>query len=143
MIELNHTMAKKITRGVLAKRTGCNAETIIYYEKTGLMPEPLRSANGYREYDEDDVRRLLFVMRGRELGFPIGNLKSLLDLVDRRAVSCRDVEKLARHHLSSVREKIENLKRMESTLSKTIRSCSGRDVPDCPLIDRLFDTDVD
>ena len=133
-------MAKEITRGVLAKLTGCNAETIIYYEKIGLMPEPLRSANGYRQYDESHVRRLLFIMRGRELGFPIENLKSLLDLVDRRAVSCGEVEKLARSHLSSVREKIKDLRRMESTLNSTVRSCSGQDVPDCPLIDRLFDT---
>lgn len=133
-------MAKEITRGTLARRTGCNAETILYYEKTGLMPEPLRSANGYRQYDESHERRLLFVMRGRELGFAIVDLKSLLDLVDRRAVSCRDVEKLARRHLCSVREKIKDLRQMESTLSNTIRSCSGQDVPHCPLIDRLFDT---
>ncbi len=133
-------MAKEITRGQLAKRSGCNIETIRYYEKIGLMPEPPRSAHGYRQYDENHERRLLFVMRGRELGFTIEDLKSLLDLVDRRAVSCGEVEKLARSHLRSVREKISDLSRMESTLSDTVRSCSGQDVPDCPLIDRLFDT---
>ncbi len=134
-------MAKEITRGQLAKRSGCNIETIRYYEKIGLMPEPPRSASGYRQYDENHERRLLFVMRGRELGFTIADLTSLLDLVDRRAVSCGEVEKLARSHLRSVQEKISDLKRMESTLSDTVRSCSGQDVPDCPLIDRLFDTE--
>ncbi len=134
-------MAKEITRGQLAKRSGCNIETIRYYEKIGLMPEPPRSARGYRQYDENHERRLLFVMRGRELDFTIGDLKSLLDLVDRRAISCGEVEKLAMNHLRSVREKISDLRRMESTLSDTVRSCSGQDVPDCPLIDRLFDTE--
>ena len=132
-------MAKEITRGTLAKRTGCNIETIRYYEKKGLMPEPPRSTSGYRQYDENHERRLLFVMRGRELGFTIDDLKSLLDLVDRRAVSCGEVEKLAMNHLRSVRQKISDLRRMESTLSDTVHSCSGQNVPDCPLIDRLFD----
>lgn len=132
-------MMKAITRGQLAKRSGCNIETIRYYEKIGLMPEPPRSVRGYRQYDENHERRLLFVLRGRELGFTIADLTSLLDLVDRRAVSCGEVEKLARSHLRSVQEKISDLKRMESTLSATVRSCSGQDVPECPLIDRLFD----
>lgn len=127
-----------MTRGELAKRTGCNAETIRYYEKIDLLPEPLRSESGYRQYDEAHERRLRFVMRGRQLGFAIGDLKSLLNLVDRNAVSCGEVEKLARDHLQSVRKKILDLKRMESVLSETVRSCSGKDVPECPLIDTLF-----
>ena len=133
-------MAKEITRGQLAKRSGCNIETIRYYEKIGLMPEPPRSASGYRQYDVNHERRLLFIMRGRELGFTIEDLKSLLGLVDRREVSCGEVERLAKRHLRSVREKISDLRRMERTLSDTVHSCSGQDVPDCPLIDRLFDT---
>ncbi len=130
---------KSVTRGVLAKRTGCNIETIRYYENIGLIPEPPRSTSGYRQYDENHERLLRFVMRGRELGFTIEDLTGLLDLVNRRAVSCGEVESLARSHLRSVREKISDLKRMESTLSATVQSCSGQDVPDCPLIDRLFD----
>lgn len=127
-----------MTRGELAKRTGCNAETIRYYEKIGVMPEPLRSASGYRQYDETHEQRLRFVMRGRELGFAIEDLKSLLNLVDRNAVSCGEVEKLAKLHLRSVREKISDLKRMESVLGEAVRSCSGKDIPECPLIDTLF-----
>lgn len=127
-----------MTRGELAKRTGCNAETIRYYEKIGLLPEPLRSASGYRQYDETHEQRLRFVMRGRELGFAIEDLKSLLNLVDRNAVSCGEVEKLAKVHLQSVREKIDDLKRMERVLGETVRACSGKDVPECPLIDTLF-----
>jgi len=125
-------------RGELAKRTGCNAETIRYYEKIGLLPEPTRSESGYRQYDETHEQRLRFIMRGRELGFAIEDLKSLLNLVDRNAVSCGEVEKLARQHLRSVQDKIGDLKRMERVLGETVRSCSGEDVPECPLIDTLF-----
>lgn len=127
-----------MTRGELSRKTGCNAETIRYYEKIGIMPEPARSASGYRQYDATHERRLGFVMRGRELGFTMEDLKSLLDLIDRRAVSCAEVEKLARAHLQSVRDKISDLKRMENALSSTVHACSGKDVPQCPLIDTLF-----
>ncbi len=127
-----------MTRGTLARRTGCHAETIRYYEKIGLLREPPRSAAGYRRYDASDERRLRFVMRGRELGFTIEGLEGLLDLVDRQAVSCAEVERLARIHLQFVREKIADLRRMERVLSGTVHACSGRDVPDCPLIDTLF-----
>lgn len=127
-----------MTRGELAKLTGCNAETIRYYEKIGLMPEPRRSHAGYRQYEETSERRLRFVMRGRELGFSIEDLKNLLDLVDRRAVTCGQVKTLARRHLASVQEKISDLERMGKVLKTTLRKCSGRDVPECPLIDTLF-----
>lgn len=125
-------------RGELARISGCNAETIRYYEKIGLIPEPVRAPNGYRQYSDTHKSRLHFVQQGRELGFTIEDLKSLLSLVDRNAVSCGEVENLASEHLESVRKKIEQLKRMEETLQETISSCSGDDVPDCPLIDSLF-----
>ena len=128
-----------IKRGQLAKRTGCNAETIRYYEKIGLLPAPVRSAAGYRLYGETHEQRLRFVMRGRELGFAIEDLKSLLNLVDRNAVSCGEVKRLAKLHLRSVRDKIDDLKHMESVLSDTVHACTGMDVPECPLIDTLFD----
>lgn len=127
-----------MTRGELARKTGCNAETIRYYEKIGILPEPARSTGGYRLYDGTHERRLGFVMRGRGLGFAMADLKSLLDLVDRRAVSCAEVEKLARAHLQSVREKIADLRRMERVLDTTVQACSGEDAPECPLIDTLF-----
>ncbi|MBD3648093.1 MAG: helix-turn-helix domain-containing protein [Pseudomonadales bacterium] len=128
-------------RGEFAQRTGCNAETIRYYEKIGLLPAPTRSESGYRQYDDRHEQRLRFIMRGRELGFVIEDVRSLLNLVDRNAVSCGEVENLAKLHLHSVRNKIGDLQRMERVLNDTVRSCSGEDVPDCPLIDVLFGLD--
>lgn len=127
-----------ITRGQLARRTGCNHETILYYEKAGIMPDPPRSSSGYRHYDESHVRRLHFVMKSRELGFSVEDIKSLLGLVDHQSVSCGEVEKLAQTHLRLVRKKISDLNQIERALSRTVKGCSGDDVPECPLIERLF-----
>lgn len=127
-----------ITRGKLARRTGCNLETVRYYEKIGLMPDPGRTQSGYRQYDKRHEDRLRFIMRGRELGFSIDGIKGLLDLVDRRAVSCADVKIIAQLHLEEIRGKLADLRRMERVLAETTRCCSGAEVPECPLIDTLF-----
>jgi MerR family mercuric resistance operon transcriptional regulator len=127
-----------MTRGELARRTGCNLETVRYYEKIGLMPDPGRTESGYRQYDERHEDRLRFIIRGRELGFSIDGIKGLLDLVDRRAVSCADVKVIARLHLEEIRGKLADLRRMERVLTETTRCCSGTEVPECPLFDTLF-----
>ncbi|RMF96859.1 MAG: MerR family transcriptional regulator, partial [Gammaproteobacteria bacterium] len=82
--------------------------------------------------------RLRFIMRGRELGFAIDELKALLRLVDRDAVNCAQVEALAREHLQAVRRRIADLRRIEQVLGETLAACSGEDVPNCALIDSLY-----
>lgn len=129
----------KLTRGELAQRTGCNLETVRYYEKIGLLPDPGRAANGYRQYDARHEGRLRFISRGRELGFSIDGIKGLLELVDRRKVSCADVKTIACLHLDEIRKKIADLQRIERVLVETTRCCSGDEVPECPLIDTLVD----
>jgi MerR family mercuric resistance operon transcriptional regulator len=127
-----------MTRGELARRTGGNPETVRYYEKIGLMPDPGRTESGYRQYDECHEDRLRFIVRGRELGFSIDGIKGLLDLVDRRAVSCADVKVIAQLHLDEIRGKLTDLRRMERVLAETTRCCSRAELPECPLIDTLF-----
>jgi MerR family mercuric resistance operon transcriptional regulator len=75
---------KGLQRAELARRTGCNLETIRYYEKVRLLPEPPRTAGGYRSYDTTHERRLRFVLRARELGFSLDEIRELLHLVDER-----------------------------------------------------------
>lgn len=130
--------AKGMTRGQLARRTGCNPETIRYYERMRLMPDPRCTGSGYRQYDRRHEQRLQFIIRGRELGFSIDRVKGLLDLVDREAVTCAEVKSTARDHLEAVREKMADLTRLERALSATVSSCSGEEVGECPLIDALF-----
>lgn len=126
-----------MTRGELASRTGCHLETVRYYEQIGLLREPPRTANGHRTYADVDERRLRFILRGRELGFSIDELRTLLSLVDQQAVTCGEVRRTALDHLEDVRKKIADLRRMERTLAATAARCRGGDVPECPIIDAL------
>lgn len=130
---------KPMGRAALARATGCNLETIRYYETIGIMPAPPRSANGYRRYGEDHVRRLRFVMRARDLGFSLEETRGMLGLVDSSSQTCAEVEAIAASHLKDVRDKIADLQCIERALSETVAQCSGSDVPDCPVLDALLD----
>ena len=133
----DHVSAKGLKRADLARRTGCNLETIRYYEKIGIMPEPPRMASGYRVYDETHISRLRFILRGRELGFSIEELRGLLRLVDRGTQTCAEVKALTEQHLAEVRAKITDLKRIEKVLAATAAQCSGEQVPECPVLEAL------
>lgn len=126
-----------ITRGKLAKRFGCHLETVRYYEKIGLVPPPARSEGGHRLYKIEDQRRLRFILRGRELGFSIDELRGLISLVDSNNYTCGEILGLTIDHLGNVRQKISDLKRLERTLARISKECSGGAVPDCPVIDAL------
>src|SRR5215467_1554833 len=130
-----------LTRGALAARTGCNTETIRYYERVGLLPPPPRSAGGHRLYGEGLIRRLNFVRRSRHLGFSIDEIRELLRLVDGGNYTCREVEQLARDHVREIRRKIADLRKLERVFETMAAQCSGAAVPDCPIIDALFDLD--
>ncbi len=127
-----------ITRGKLAKRFGCHLETVRYYEKIGLLLPPTRTAGGHRLYQIDDQRRLRFILRGRELGFSIGELRGLLSLVDSNVYTCGEILDLTIDHLGSIRRKIADLRRLERTLARISNECSGGAVPECPVIEALW-----
>jgi len=126
-----------ILRAQLARRAGCNLETIRYYERVGLLGEPPRTASGYRIYDDKHVRRLRFIMRGRKLGFMIEEIRGLLALVDDGTQTCGEVKARTEHHLSDVRAKIADLRRIETVLARTAARCSGDAAPECPILDAL------
>ena len=125
--------------GVLSERSGVNIETIRYYEKIGVMPKPARSAGGYRVYGNDHARRLHFVRRGRELGFSLDELRGLLRLVDGHSYTCREVHDLTIEHLKDIRQKIADLRRLERAMSEMAAQCTGDQIPECPIIDALFE----
>ena len=130
--------AKGLQRAELARRTGTNLETVRYYEKVGLLPPPPRTASGYRNYDTAHERRLSFVLRARELGFSLEEVRALLRLVDERDQPCAEASQLAATHLADVRAKIADLRRMEAVLKKVVAQCGDGTRPDCPLIETLF-----
>ena len=124
--------------GALAKESAVNIETIRYYEKIGVMPKAPRSAGGYRLYAPEHLERLTFIRRGRELGFSLDELRELLRLVDGGTCTCAEVRALTLDHVVSIREKIADLKRLERVMTLVASQCSGRKIPDCPIIDALF-----
>lgn len=126
-----------LTRGRLSKLTGCNIETIRYYERAGLMPKPRRGANGYRLYDAADVRRLSFIRRSRELGFSLEEIRGLLKLVDGGGRSCGEVRDMTLAHADDIRAKIVDLRRMERILKEMASKCEGDDIPECPILEAL------
>ena len=136
---MSNTSVRSIRRGDLARATGCNLETIRYYEKIGIMPDPPRSTKGYRSYDDAHVKRLKFVMRSRDLGFSLEEVRGLLGLVDDRSRTCAEVQIIAEEHLTDVRAKIADLQRIEHVLSDTVARCTGDAVPECAVIDALLD----
>jgi MerR family mercuric resistance operon transcriptional regulator len=133
----NHVSGNGLQRAELARRTGCNLETIRYYEKIGMMPDPPRTASGYRVYDEAHVSRLRFILRARELGFAIEEIRGLLGLVDGGTQTCAEVKERTERHLADVRAKIADLKRIERVLAVTAAKCTGDEVPECPVLDTL------
>lgn len=130
-------MAQPLTRARLAARTGCHLETIRYYEATGLLPPPPRAANGYRHYTPAHERRLRFILRARDLGFAMEDVRSLLDLTDRQIATCAEVKARAERHLADTRARIADLERMASILAETVAHCSGAEAPECPVLDLI------
>ena len=128
----------RIQIGELSKRTGCNIETIRYYERIALLRAPARSAGRYRVYDTGDVRRLAFIRRARGLGFTLDEVRALLALSANDAQdACVDVRELAESHLAEVRGKIADLRAMERVLADAVRRCMVGEAPGCPIIDAL------
>jgi MerR family mercuric resistance operon transcriptional regulator len=123
--------------GKVAERSGCHPETVRYYERIGLLPAPPRTAGGYRDYRPADADRLRFISRGRELGFSLEEIRSLLGLAEDDGLSCQDVDRLARGHLLDIRNRLNDLQRMASELERVIGSCSGGERGQCAILDTL------
>ena len=122
----------------MSQKTGVNIETIRYYERIGIMPKPDRTEGGNRQYNHDQLKRLFFIRRCRELGFRIEEIRELLQMVDGDNFTCGEVHTMTTNHLKSVKKKLSDLRRLEKSLKAMAAECSKGDVPDCPVIDTLF-----
>ena len=138
MATITKPLAAPLTRGTLAKRTGCNIETIRYYEQIKLMPDPPRSEGGHRLYGEEHLKRLTFICRARELGFSIEEVRGLLALVDGGDYSCAEVQALTLEHVDDIRRKIADLRKIERVLKDMASQCDDGEIPECPVIEALF-----
>lgn len=124
--------------GALSRLSGVNIETIRYYERIKMLAAPRRTGDGRRIYDSRDLRVLVFIRRSRELGFSLDQIRALLRLGGPERASCREVRKIATHHLQQIRAKLRDLEKLERLLAKTVAKCLGKTTaPDCPVLDIL------
>jgi MerR family transcriptional regulator, mercuric resistance operon regulatory protein len=137
MPKITASRADMLSIGALSKRSGVNIETIRYYERVKMLAPPPRGANGRRVYGEAETRTLAFIRRGRELGFSLDEIRTLLGLAVPGKASCADVRAIAARHLEDIRAKMGDLAKLERLLANTIARCSGKRVPDCPVLDIL------
>ena len=123
--------------GEAADGSGVSAKMIRYYEEIGLIAAALRSENGYRNYDEQDVHRLRFVRRARELGFPVKRIGNLLKLWSDGARASHDVKEIALVHAEALNADIKKLTALRDSILHLAELCHGDDRPGCPIIDEL------
>lgn len=129
-----------MTIGRLAKQAGVNIDTIRYYERNGLIPEAVRRASGYREYELSDVQRLRFILRAKDLGFTLAEIGELLSLSADHDV--RGVKRRAEQRLEQVEHKIKELQRVRRGLKTLIDACPGHgDLERCPIVAALSGED--
>lgn len=126
-------------RGELAERSGCNIETVRFYERQGLLPAPPRTAGGHRDYAREHLKRLTFIRRARDLGFALDQVRALLALADSRGGTCAEVKAMTLAHLADVRRKIDDLEKLGRTLEDMASQCDGGAVPECPIVDALLE----
>jgi MerR family mercuric resistance operon transcriptional regulator len=129
---------KTFTIGQLAKRANVNLETIRFYERKGLLPEPPRNKSGHREYCIKDLRRTEFIKRTQSLGFSLQEISDLLSLRVESGKTCGDVKQRVKSKLIDIEEKIETLQRMREVLLRLETNCPGKGpLNECPILETL------
>ena len=123
--------------GEASRRSGVSAKMIRYYESIGLIAPAERTISGYRTYEADDVHRLQFVKRARDLGFSLENIKHLLELWANRRRSSAKVKQIALRHIAELRDQIASAQSMLNTLQRLADSCHGDERETCPILDDL------
>lgn len=126
----------------LAERAGVGIDTVRYYERAGLLPEPPRRPSGYREYPVQAVDRLRFIRRAKALGFSLDEISGLLELSDRRD-DVKAVKRLAQRRLTEVENKLRELERVRDGLRQLTEACPGHgDAGACPILSALNGEDA-
>jgi len=129
--------ATTLTIGPLATAAGVSVETIRFYQRRGLLSEPHRPLRGFRRYGNAELARVRFIKAAQRLGFTLEEIAELLKLED--ATDCGEARVLAERRLRDVRERLANLRRVETALSQVVARCgAARSTTRCPLIESLW-----
>ncbi len=131
---------KALTIGTVARQAGVGVETVRFYEREGLIPQPPRRPSGYRQYDDGAVRRIRFIRHAKQLGFSLRQIRELLALRADAQTSCAEVKEQAEAKIAEVEQKIQDLQRIRQALVELTASCAGRGpVSACPILEALED----
>jgi len=129
--------------GAVAKRASVAIDTIRFYEREGLLPEPKRRASGYRHYDDAAVRQLRFIRRAKALGFTLQEIRELLALSRDRQHGVKAVKRRALERLQTIDARIAELQRVRDGLAELVAACPGRGAPQhCPILRALGEDEV-
>lgn len=124
--------------GELASRTGCSVETLRYYEREGILPEPARSAGNYRLYGEVHAERVDFIRHCRALDMTLDEVRTLLGLHDHPDQPCDEANALIEEHLEHVALRIDQLQRLEHQLVALRQRCAGHGTTaECGILQEL------
>ncbi len=130
---------EKLTIGQLANKANVNLETIRYYERRGLIPEPPRNKSGHREYSLEEVKRTEFIKRSQTLGFSLKEILELLSLRVEPGRTCGDVKERVEAKIADIEKRIEDLERIREALLSMSNKCIGKGpVGKCPILEELY-----
>jgi Hg(II)-responsive transcriptional regulator len=132
-----------LTSGALASAAGVHIETLRFYERSGLIAEPRRSAGGYRQYPPDTVARLRFIKRAQGLGFSLSEIGQLLRLRSTPGRNSVRVKRLSEKKIAVIEAKIRDLQRMHEALAALSAACDGKGATgDCPILKAIDECDT-
>lgn len=130
------TPSYKLTIGTLAAEAGVGIETIRFYQRKNLLPEPERPYGSIRRYSHSEVSRVRFIKAAQRIGFTLDEIAQLLQLED--GTQCAKASNIAEHKLVDVRQRLVDLQRIEAALAELVGRCAaGRGKVSCPLIASL------
>jgi len=131
---------KRYQIGEVSKILGIGIDTLRYYEKLGLLPPVFRTGNGIRRYDEQDIARLLFIVRAKAMNFTLSEIATLLALRDAAQPARDDVRALALRKLDEIETRLQELTILRQELRLMIEQCRGSE-QGCPIIDKIDSSD--
>ncbi|RLB64001.1 MAG: hypothetical protein DRH08_10305 [Deltaproteobacteria bacterium] len=131
-------MQQTLTIGKLAKKANVSIDSIRFYERRGLIAEPMRTASNYRRYPLDAAARLRFIKKAQKLGFSLDEIKGLMDLQHDPDATKADVKERTEEKIRDILERIQALNRMLSALEQLNESCDGHgSIEECPILEAL------
>lgn len=137
-------MAQFLTIGKLAKHTDVTIDSIRFYERKGLLEEPLRTESNYRLYSLNAAKRLRFIKRSQKLGFSLDEIQELLRLSHDSSASKADIKQITEEKIADIRTRIQDLGRMLKALQRLDGCCDGHGpAAECPILKSLEGSEDD